>query len=150
MKEQYYGQHLLNLYYKKNLAKLAEDEKAEKQKLEDEDELLQDVRTVEDHFNEALTELKERFIEVGKGEDFTSYIPEDYFSIDVEDYFDGFTEITKKYNDLRNKLNEKILLVKGHLLLASIGGEALDILHQHKIVDKKTGEVIIDGTSKKK
>ena len=70
--------------------------------------------------------------------------------IDVEDYFDGFTEITKKYNDLRNKLNEKILLVKGHLLLASIGGEALDILHQHKIVDKKTGEVIIDGTSKKK
>lgn len=150
MKEQYFGQHLLNLYYKKNLVKLAEDEKAEKKKLEDEDELLQDVRTVEEHFNEALTELKGRFIAVGKGENFTSCIPEDYFSIDVVDYFDGFTEINQKYNDLRNKLNEKILLVKGHLFLASNVGEALDILHQHKIVDKKTGEVIIDGTSKKK
>lgn len=150
MKEQYFGQHLLNLYYKKNLVKLAEDEKAEKKKLEDEDELLQDVRTVEEHFNEALTELKGRFIAVGKGENFTSCIPEDYFSIDVVDYFDGFTEINQKYNDLRDKLNEKILLVKGHLFLASNVGEALDILHQHKIVDKKTGEVIIDGTSKKK
>lgn len=150
MKEQYFGQNLLNLYYKKNLVKLAEDEKAEKKKLENEDELLQDVRTVEEHFNEALTELKGRFIAVGKGENFTSCIPEDYFSIDVVDYFDGFTEINQKYNDLRDKLNEKILLVKGHLFLASNVGEALDILHQHKIVDKKTGEVIIDGTSKKK
>lgn len=150
MKEQYFGQHLLNLYYKKNLVKLAEDKKEEKKKLEAEDELLQDVRTVEKHFNESLTELKGRFIAVGKGENFTSYIPEDYFSIDVVDYFDGFTEINQKYNDLKNKLDEKILLVKGHLFLASNAGEALDILHQHKIVDKKTGEVIIDGTSKKK
>ena len=150
MKEQYYGQHLLNLYYKKNLVKLAEDEKAEKQKLEDEDELLQDVRTVEDHFNEALTELKERFIEVGKGEDFTSYIPEDYFSIDVEDYFDGFTEITKKYNALRNKLNEKIALVKAHLLLASDGVSALETLISHKVVDRKTGEILVDGKVSKK
>lgn len=147
--ENFKGAELLELYYKRNKSAILDKYVAEKKGLENNNTLLSDVTKVEEEFNKAFEELKQRFIEQGKiYMIYKETIPENFFSVNVEEFFkEEFKEINNKREEELDKLSNKCTTIKAHLCLASTTQEAYTVLRNFKVIDKKD-EIVINDFSK--
>lgn len=147
--EGFKGDELLRLYYKRNTEAITNKYNDEKEILEANSQLLIDVREIEEDFNKAYEDLRQRFIEEGKGSLISLYkIPSDFFSVDVNKLFkDEFKEIDNRMKDELDKLSYKCTTIKAHLYLSSTTQEAYTILRNFKVINKKD-EIVIDDFSK--
>lgn len=142
----YYGMELLELYQEKMVNKITEVKKDKIKQLEENDELLKEVRGMEETLIDDLNLLKVRFLENEKAPELIELIvPNDFFSVDLERYFkDEIDEIGEEYRKKIDEVYDKCNLIKAHLKMTSNMQEAYEVLYKFKIVKKSTGELILD------